>query len=118
MNAKLLRFLPLSLSDGCRLVGALVLTLIFVGGGTDSAHAQQLIDRRYALEDERQRERAREPGISMDAAVARAQSRYRARAVKADVGNEGGRRIYYIRLLSREGRVWTVRVDANTGQME
>jgi len=89
-------------------------------GSLSAVHAQQLIDRRYSLEGERQRERegGREAGISLDAAVARAQNRYRAKAVKADVSNEGGRRIYYIRLLSREGRVWTVRVDATTGQMD
>lgn len=55
--------------------------------------------------------------MSLDEAVGMAQSRFRAKAVKAEVGNEGGRRVYYIRLLSAEGRVWTVSVDAATGKI-
>jgi uncharacterized membrane protein YkoI len=57
-------------------------------------------------------------GYSLDDAVELAQSRYRAKAVKAETVEEQGRRIYYIRLLSAEGRVWTVRVDAATGRMQ
>ncbi len=55
--------------------------------------------------------------ISLDAAVAMVQKQFHAKAVKADPVNEGGRRVYYIRLLSAEGRVWQVRVDAQTGQV-
>lgn len=55
--------------------------------------------------------------MSLDEAVGMAQRRFRAKAVKAEVGNEGGRRVYYIRLLSPEGRVWTVNVDAATGKI-
>ena len=52
-----------------------------------------------------------------DEAVGLAQNRFRAKAVKAEVGSDGGRRVYYIRLLSPEGRVWTVSVDAATGKI-
>jgi uncharacterized membrane protein YkoI len=55
--------------------------------------------------------------ISLDAAVAMVQKKFHAKAVKADPVNESGRRVYYIRLLSAEGRVWQVRVDAQTGQV-
>jgi uncharacterized membrane protein YkoI len=55
--------------------------------------------------------------MSLDEAVGMAQSRFRAKAVKAEVANEDGRRVYYIRLLSPEGRVWTVSVDAATGKI-
>lgn len=42
-----------------------------------------------------------------------AQSRYQAKAVKAEtVGC-----VHQIRLLSPEGKVWTVRVDAETRRM-
>ncbi|MEQ1581783.1 MAG: PepSY domain-containing protein [Steroidobacteraceae bacterium] len=77
------------------------------------ADAQGLADRRPRDEN------TIEPGgYSLDDAVELAQSRYRAKAVKAETVEEQGRRIHYIRLLSAEGRVWTVRVDAATGRMQ
>ena len=54
-------------------------------------------------------------GISLDQAIESAERRYRARVVRADEVNQQGRRVYVLRLLSEEGRVWTVRVDAETG---
>jgi len=35
--------------------------------------------------------------------------------VKANVVQEDGRCVYELRLLSDEGRVWTVRVDSRSG---
>lgn len=55
--------------------------------------------------------------MSLDEAVAMVQSRFRARAVKAETVNEGGRRVHRIRLLNDEGRVWTVSVDAASGRI-
>lgn len=58
-------------------------------------------------------------GLSLDEAVDRAQKRYKARVVRAETSESGGRVVYVLRLLSDEdGRVWTVRVDAQTGQMQ
>lgn len=54
-------------------------------------------------------------GISMDQAIEIAQRRYKARVVRADVSEAKGRRVYVLRLLSDQGRVWTVRIDAETG---
>jgi uncharacterized membrane protein YkoI len=59
-------------------------------------------------------------GISLDQAVQMVQSRFNARVVKAEIVRSGDRRIYQIRLLNQENganKVWTVRVDAETGQM-
>ena len=56
-------------------------------------------------------------GVSLDAAVANVQNRFRAKAVKTETVNERGHRVYYIRLLNAAGRVWTVRVDAETGNI-
>jgi Peptidase propeptide and YPEB domain len=56
-------------------------------------------------------------GISLDQAIDMVQSRYHAKVVKADVADDGGRRVYVIRVLSPEGRVFSVRVDAETGRM-
>jgi uncharacterized membrane protein YkoI len=55
-------------------------------------------------------------GISLDQAVAMVERRFKARVVRADVRDEGGRRVYVLRLLS-DDRVWTVRVDAESGSL-
>jgi len=60
----------------------------------------------------------RAAGISLDEAVARVEQRFHARAVKAREHREGGRVIYRIRLLSEDGRVFEVSVDAATGRVE
>lgn len=82
------------------------------------AHAQELMERRprghYSFE-ERGREQQR--GMSLDQAVQMAQRRYHARAVKAETIRQGDRRVHRIRLMSAEGKVWHVHVDAQTGQM-
>ncbi len=54
-------------------------------------------------------------GVSLDAAVAAAQERHRARVVKAEVIESDGRKVYALRLLGGDGRVWTIRIDAATG---
>jgi uncharacterized membrane protein YkoI len=71
--------------------------------------AQELIDRRP------RREYRIEPGgVSLDQAVEMAQRRYRAKAVRAETVHNGDRRVHQIRLLA-DGKVWTVRVDAESG---
>ena len=56
--------------------------------------------------------------MSLDEAVDAAQRRYNARVVRAEVEDRGGRRVYVLRLLSSDGRVFNVRVDAATGSMQ
>jgi hypothetical protein len=55
-------------------------------------------------------------GISLDEAVRRAEAQYRAKVVRTDVQDEDGRTVYVLKLLSEDGRVITVRVDASTGR--
>jgi uncharacterized membrane protein YkoI len=74
--------------------------------------AQELIDRRPRPEY-----RIDPVGVSLDQAVEMAQRRYRAKAVKAETVQSGERLVHNIRLLSAEGKVWTVRVDAKSGAM-
>jgi uncharacterized membrane protein YkoI len=57
-------------------------------------------------------------GMSLDQAVAMVQRRYNARVVRAEESREGDDVVYRIRLLSEDGRVFTVRVNARTGQMD
>ena len=56
-------------------------------------------------------------GISLNEAVSRAEAQYNARVVRTDVVDEDGRKVYVLKLLSEKGRVFTVRVDANSGRM-
>ena len=56
-------------------------------------------------------------GISLNEAVSRAEAQYNARVVRTDVVDEDGRKVYVLKLLSENGRVFTVRVDANSGRM-
>ena len=62
-------------------------------------------------------EDARHDGISLDEAVRRAEQQFRARVVRTDVQDEDGRKVYVLKLLSENGRVMTVRIDAATGRM-
>ena len=53
--------------------------------------------------------------ISMDQAVKMAEQKFKARVVRAESQDEGGKTVYVLRLLNESGRVWTVKVDAATG---
>jgi uncharacterized membrane protein YkoI len=57
-----------------------------------------------------------ERSISLDEAVAQAERRYKARAVRAEEKRNGERIEYRIRLLGDDGRVFEVRIDAATGR--
>lgn len=95
-----------------RLIATVLLMLAQATLVANSASAQNLVDPR----NRDRRERVQEVGVSLDEAVRMVESRYRARAVRADVVNSGGRRVYEIRLLNADGKVWKVRVDAETGR--
>lgn len=62
-------------------------------------------------------EDTRRDGISLDEAVRRAEAQFRARVVRTEVQDEDGRTVYVLKLLSENGRVMTVRIDAATGRM-
>lgn len=57
----------------------------------------------------------RADGISLDEAVNRAERKYRARVIRAETRESNGRRVHQLRLLSDDGRVWNVRIDAASG---
>jgi uncharacterized membrane protein YkoI len=83
---------------------AMVAMLMFAPGIATAKHDKNHND-----------EPPRSSGISKDQAIEMAQRRYKARVVRADSSDNGGRRVYVLRMLSDEGRVWTVRIDAQTG---
>lgn len=55
--------------------------------------------------------------ISIEQAVKMAEHKFKARVVRAESEDEGGKTVYVLRLLNDSGRVWTVRVDAATGSV-
>jgi len=90
----------------------LVFVLLPLLVAVSTVDAQELIDRR-----QRNEYRIEPSSVSLDQAVEMAQRRYRAKAVKAETVRQGERRIHQIRLLSSDGKVWNVRVDAESGAM-
>jgi hypothetical protein len=54
-------------------------------------------------------------GISLAQATAMAQSRFQGRVVRAETVQMGDRVVHEIRILGDDGRVRTVRIDAQTG---
>lgn len=63
---------------------------------------------------------AREPlahEVSREQATQMLHERYgsQVRVVRADVTDQDGRRVYVFRLLSVDGRIWIVRIDAHSG---
>jgi hypothetical protein len=53
--------------------------------------------------------------ISIEQAVRMAEQKFKARVVRAESQDEGGKTVYVLRMLNDSGRVWTVKVDAATG---
>ncbi|MDY6948346.1 MAG: PepSY domain-containing protein [Pseudomonadota bacterium] len=90
----------------------LVLVLIPLIAAVPSANAQDLIDRR-----QRREYRIQPSGMSLDQAVEMVQRRYRAKAVRAETVRNGDRLEHRIRLLSADGKVRNVSVDAESGAM-
>lgn len=56
--------------------------------------------------------------ITLEQAVERAQRATGARAVRAEEVHEADELVYRVRLLAADGRVFTVRVNAHTGQVD
>jgi hypothetical protein len=99
--------------------GLLPLSLVLIGFAPFAqAHSMpgQILNGAATREPARAAEVMRD-AISLDEAVRRAEQQYRARVVRTDVQDEDGRKVYVLKLLSEDGRVITVRIDAATGRM-
>lgn len=66
----------------------------------------------------RDRNENRGGGMSLDQAVAMVERRYKAKVVRTETRQDGDRKVYVLRLLNDEGRVWSVRVDASSGSVQ
>lgn len=102
-----------------RLIAIALLTTVLGGGATWASARPPDEDRRERNTRERnareEREQRARPRLSLDQAVAMAERRYGARVVRAEAHDRGDRVVYVLRLLNDAGRVWTVRVDASSG---
>lgn len=56
--------------------------------------------------------------MSLDAAVAMVRERIGGKVISASTTSRGGKKIHVIKVLSDQGRVRTVRVDAQTGRIQ
>jgi uncharacterized membrane protein YkoI len=80
-----------------------------------SGAAAWIIDPAPAIElDETTYYMAQGP-VSLAQATEMAQSRFPGRVVRAQTVSRGGRQIHNIRILGADGRVRTVRIDAQSG---
>jgi uncharacterized membrane protein YkoI len=55
--------------------------------------------------------------MSLDEAANMVQARFHARVVRAESHDAGGKLIYRFKLLTDDGRVFTVQIDAATGRI-
>ena len=56
--------------------------------------------------------------MSLDAAVAMVRERFGGKVISASTTEQGGRKVHVIKLLSDQGRVTTVKVDAQSGRIQ
>ena len=95
---------------------ALLLCVLAAGMTSPAAWAKKHKKNAPDVRTEQQREVAgRCPGFSLDQVIAQIERKNKARVVRTDVVRQGGECTYVLRLLSDEGRVWTVRVDSRSG---
>lgn len=58
------------------------------------------------------------PRVSLDEAVSKVRSRYKGRVIRAETRyGQDGRPTHYVKLLSSDGHVRTIRVDGRTGRV-
>lgn len=55
-------------------------------------------------------------GISLDQAVAQARQRHKGKVLSAETIRVDGRKVYRIKILTKDGRVKRTRIDARTGK--
>lgn len=111
---------PAGMSRVKRAIEPLNLAIVLAISGVLGAPAA-LADRpsqtqQHRAGEQRPQQRPRdESGITLDEAVNRAEHKYRARVIRAETRESNGRRVHVLRLLSEDGRVWTVKIDAASG---
>ena len=60
----------------------------------------------------------REQHVSLDDAVAIVRARYEGKVIRAETQGSADHPVHYVRILSPEGRVYTVKVDGVSGRIQ
>ncbi|MGH8263126.1 MAG: PepSY domain-containing protein [Steroidobacterales bacterium] len=115
MIAQSLNRRAILIAAACVAAMAIAVVPAFAAAVAGSRHQDDDQRKENRQNDDNRRQRS---GMSLDEAVQRAERRYHARVVKAEAHNNDGRTTYVLRLVSDDGRVFTVRVDAQTGNMD
>lgn len=63
-----------------------------------------------------QRDHSENEGISLDEAVQQARRQYRGKVLSAETVCVDGRKVFRIKILTKDGRVKRMHIDARTGQ--
>ena len=63
-----------------------------------------------------QRDNGGNGGISLDQAVSQVRQQYNGQVLSADTGYADGRKVYRIKVLTKDGRVKRTQIDARSGQ--
>lgn len=63
------------------------------------------------------RNHAENGGISLDEAVRRAKQQHKGKVLSAETIRVDGRKVYRIKILTKNGRVKRIKIDARTGQI-
>jgi uncharacterized membrane protein YkoI len=107
------------LQNALRAVVALAATSLSAAAMPMAAHAQSLPEAgsgsAFAPDAPPTAFRAQRGSLSLAQATAIAQGRFQGRVVRAEPVQQGNRVVYEIRILGNDGRVRTVRIDAETG---
>lgn len=91
-----------------------ILTCILALAVSNGAGAW-IIDPIAAIERDATTAYTAQGAVSLAQATELARSRFPGQVVRAETESRGGRRIHNIRILGTDGRVRTVRIDAQTG---
>ena len=89
------------------------------GGRHGSPHDDraQMVDRRGGGGDD-EREESHQARVSLDDAVSIVRSRYDGKVIRAETHGSDDHPVHRIRILSPDGRVYTVSVDGVTGRIQ
>jgi Peptidase propeptide and YPEB domain len=109
------RFAYGSLSRRLRVLACATLPLAMVGAVAGRPVSEPVAP--TPLDAEPTAQIAQRGSLSLQEATAMATRQVPGRVVRAEPVSRGGRVIYEIRILGEDGRVRTVRIDAETGQM-
>lgn len=107
-----------------RVVFAAALCAALLAGACGQAHAGKWNDELADRVFENYKRRAdddngdREQRYSLDQAVNKVRRQYGGKVIKAETRERDGNPVHYIKLLSGDGKVRTVRVDGRTGRIQ